>query len=156
MELEDKGAHELAEVCEALDELTLKQVDLLDEQLVLVSKLSSLMTCGFIDMAKSRYISGERTVSATQIPGEDSTIEAVTTVDRDFMDKLTLSRNKDASDPIRWFGVLVPSSLKQSQQAFRNVLDVAVDIVNIRREWLQSVSSLEQHHKTLQSLKIST
>lgn len=153
---EDEHGQELAKVCVALDELTLKQVDLVDEQLVLMSKLGSLMTCGFIDMAKSRYISGEKTVSATQIPGEDSVIEAVTTVDRDSENKLTLSRNKEVNDPIRWFGLLVPGSLKQSQQAFQNVLNIAVEIVNIRREWVQSMSALEQQHKTLGSLKSST
>ncbi|KAI9554135.1 putative coiled-coil domain-containing protein 115-like [Daphnia sinensis] len=156
MELKEENSHELAQVCAALDELTLKQVDLVDEQLVLMSKLGSLMTCGFIDMAKSRYISGEKTVSATQIPGEDSVIEAVTTVDRDCNNKLIVSRNKDITDPIRWFGVLVPGSLKQSQQAFQNVLNIAVEIVNIRREWLQSMSELEEQHKTLCSLKSST
>ncbi|XP_046452294.1 coiled-coil domain-containing protein 115-like [Daphnia pulex] len=157
MEHKDTNASaQLTQVCESLDELTLKQVDLVDEQLVLMSKLSSLLTGGFIDMAKSRYISGERTVSTTQIPGEDSIIEAVTTVDRDNMNKLTVSRNKEVNDPIKWFGVLVPTSLKQSQHAFQKVVDVAVEIVNIRREWLQSFDTLEEEYQKLSSLKNST
>ena len=154
MEHTDESA-QLTHVCETLDELTLKQVDLVDEQLVLMSKLSSLLTGGFIDMAKSRYINGEKTVSTTQIPGEDSIIEAVTTVDRDNMNKLTVSRNKEVNDPIKWFGVLVPTSLKQSQQAFQKVVEIAVEIVNIRREWLKSLDTLEEEFKTLSSLKIS-
>jgi hypothetical protein len=157
MEHKDTNASsQLTQVCESLDELTLKQVDLVDEQLVLMSKLSSLLTGGFIDMAKSRYISGERTVSTTQIPGEDSIIEAVTTVDRDSMNKLTVSRNKEVNDPIKWFGVLVPTSLKQSQHAFQKVVDVAVEIVNIRREWLQTFDTLEEEYQKLSSLKNST
>ncbi len=143
---------QLAKLCESLDELTMKQVDLVDEQLVLMSKVSSLLTSGFIDLAKSRYISGEKTVSTTQIPGEDSVVEAVTTVNRTSTNRLTVSRNEEGSDPIKWFGVLVPSSLRQSQQAFKQVLETAVDIINIRREWLESL----EEYRTTSDLKSSS
>lgn len=147
---EDKN-NQLEKVCENLDELSLKQVDLLDEQLVLMTKIGGLLTNGYIDLAKSRYIGGDKTVSAAQIPGEDSVVEAVMTVDRDEKNRLAVSRNEEGTNPIKWFGVLVPSSLRQSQQAFQKALEVAVDVVNIRREWLASMEEYKVQ-STLKSL----
>lgn len=149
--MEKDQSNQLEKVCENLDELTLKQVDLLDEQLVLMTKIGSLLTSGYIDLAKSRYISGDKTVSAAQIPGEDSVVEAVMTVDRDYKNRLAVSRNEEGTNPMKWFGVLVPGSLRQSQQAFQKVLETAVDVVNIRREWLKSIEEYKVQ-STLESL----
>ena len=134
----------LEELCENLDELTLKQVDYLDETLSLMSKLENHLTSGFIDLAKSRYISGERSISTMQIPGEESDVEPTTTVVRDPDNKLVISRNKEASDPLKWFGVLVPGSLRQSQSAFQHVLETAVEILNARSEWLNALEETKK------------
>jgi len=37
-------------------------------------------------------------------------------------------------DPIRWFGILTPQSLKISQQKFRTSLEIVVDIANLQLE----------------------
>ena len=151
MELEEENKR-LEKLCDNLDELTMKQADLVDEQLKLMSNVSRLLTSGFIDLAKSRYINGEKTVSTTQIPGEDSDIEAVTTTSRDSTNTLTLLRNEEGNDPIKWFGVLVPSSLRQSQQTFRKAIEIAIEVINIRREWLESIAE----YQTLSDLKSSS
>ena len=141
---------ELQKICENLDELTLRQVDLLNEQLVLMSKLESHMSNGCINLAKSRYIGGESSVSRTQLPGEESDVKASTTlVKNPTSNRLEITRDPSAGDPIKWFGVLVPGSLRQSQQSFINILDTAVEIINIRNEWLET---LEEKHK-ISSLK---
>ena len=126
-------------ICEELDDLTLKQVDLLDEQLTLISKLESHMTHGFINLAKSRYIGGETSVSMTKIPGEESDIGAAAKIVRGSSSQLEIQRDPEAADPIKWFGVLVPASLRQSQQSFQKVLETAVDIVNARNQWLETM-----------------
>lgn len=137
------------QICASLDELTLKQVDYLDETLTLMSKLENHLISGFIDLAKSRYINGERTVSTTQIPGEESDVEPTITVIRDEENKLMISRNNEANNPLKWFGVLVPSSLRQSQSAFQKVLETAVEILNARNEWLNALDEA----KTLSAAK---
>ena len=142
MESSDQDS-QIEKMKNTLDDLTLRKLDLLDEQLVLMTKMSSLLTNGFIDLAKTRYIKGESTVSTTQIPGEDSVFEAVVKVDRDVNNRLSLKKNEETSDPIKWFGVLVPTSLKQSQTAFSKALETAVDLVNIRREWLESLEEFK-------------
>lgn len=35
-----------------------------------------------------------------------------------------------AADPLRWFGVLVPQSLRRSQKCFVNALELVVDVAN--------------------------
>lgn len=136
----EKDDESVQKICQELDDLTLKQVDLLDEQLTLMVKLESHLSSGFINLAKSRYIAGEKSVSSMQLPGEDSEVEAAATVVRDSSSQLLeLRRDPEAADPIKWFGVLVPSSLKQSQQSFQKVLEAAVDIVNARKQWLEAI-----------------
>ena len=105
--MEENNSNKFDQLCDSLDELTLKQVDYLDETLSLMSKLENHLTCGFIDLAKSRYINGERTVSTMQIPGEESDVEPTTTVIRDEENKLVISRNKEANDPLKWLDFLL-------------------------------------------------
>jgi len=124
---------------QTLDDLTLLQVDQLDEQLNLMSQIESNLMSGFINLAKSRYINGERTVSTAQIPGEESDVQPSTRVVRDANNKLEISKNEDGSDALKWFGVLVPMCLRQSQTHFRRVLEIAVDIVNVREEAAKSL-----------------
>jgi len=170
--MEESNSSKFDQLCDNLDELTLKQVDYLDETLSLMSKLENHLTSGFIDLAKSRYINGERTVSTMQIPGEESDVEPTTTVIRDKENKLVISRNKEANDPLKWFdlfifyflinililsiilrfGVLVPSSLRQSQKSFHQVLETAVEILNARKEWLTAL----EEAKTLSAEKNSS
>lgn len=150
--MENEQNNKLSELCNNLDELTLKQVDLLDEQLILMSKLGSVLTGAFIDLAKSRYIRGENSVSTMQIPGEESTVHAATLVTRDSDCKLVISKNQEVNDPIKWFGVLVPNSLKQSQKAFQKVLEIAIEIINVRYEWLKSL----EEYKVQNTIKSSS
>ena len=40
----------------------------------------------------------------------------------------------EAKDPIKWFGVLVPNSLRQTQGAFVKALELSVDCANIQSQ----------------------
>ena len=39
-----------------------------------------------------------------------------------------------SSDPLKWFGILVPNSLRQSQKCFKKAIDHSIDCVNIQNE----------------------
>jgi len=135
-------------LCQKLDDLSLLQVDQLDEQLSLMSRLESNLMSGYINLAKSRYINGERSVSATQIPGEESDVDPSIKVARDSNDKLEIIRNANGSNTLKWFGVLVPSSLRQSQTFFQKVLEIAVEVVNVREE---AEKSLREYNQLIES-----
>ena len=139
---------QLDSVCKKLDDLTILQFDLLDEQLKMISKLENVLMNGFIHLAKSRYIKGERSVSTLQIPGEESDVQPTTTVLRNSENKLEIQKNVNSNDPIKWFGVLVPSSLRQSQSSFQQVLEIVVEIVNTRMEAAETMKEFNQLSKT--------
>ncbi|CAG8602786.1 23798_t:CDS:2, partial [Dentiscutata erythropus] len=48
---------------------------------------------------------------------------------------LTKKRSQSRSeDPLRWFGILVPSSLRESQRHFKQSLSGMINIINLRNE----------------------
>lgn len=73
-------------------------------------------------------------------------------------DVVTMLKNVDLTDhvpkprcqnPITWFGVLVPASLRQSQTDFKCAIDYVVDLANLRKKLV----ALLLKYKTLQKLK---
>ena len=65
-------------------------------------------------------------------------------------DKVKYSDDKKRSfDPIRWFGVLVPGSLKQSQTDFKKCTEIAVTVGNLQTK----LESLRKNYKRLLLLK---
>ena len=149
---ESPSDHSVEILCQNLDDLTLLQLDQLEEQLNLMSRLESNMMSGFINLAKSRYISGESSVSTTQLPGEESEVTPSIKVDRDSNNKLEIIRNENGSNALRWFGVLVPNSLRQSQTFFKNVLEIAVEVINVREEAEKSLKEYNHLVKTKQNV----
>ena len=149
--MSDEQSENWTELCLALDDLTLRKIDLLDEQLMLMKNIEDVMASGFLNMAKSRYISGERSVTVLQVPGEESELQASTKVVSDSSGQMELIKVPNGVDPLKWFGILVPGSLRQSQQAFRKAIELVIDVVNTRKEFQRTLSEYNQKHnvKTL-------
>ena len=135
---------ELGDLCRDLDDLTLRQIDCVEEQLILLKKLEAEMSSGFINLAKSRYIAGEKSVSMLQVPSDDSEVEAKLTVREDGENKWQLIKNENGTDAKKWFGVLVPSSLRQSQLSFQKALEIIIAILNARKDWLETMDEYKQ------------
>ena len=49
-------------------------------------------------------------------------------------EKETPQKKSDSDDPLKWFGILVPSSLKQSQKCFQKAVERSVECANIQNE----------------------
>lgn len=145
-----KDAYE--ECCKQLDDLTIQQIDLLEEQLILASKLESVMKTGFIEMAKSRYIKGEKYVSILQLPGDESCIQPLACVKHNSQNRLLLERDEQGKNPLSWFGVLVPNSLRESQKAFQAALDIVVHLVNARIQWLDTLNNAQNVKESKQKI----
>ncbi|PSN39621.1 hypothetical protein C0J52_13802 [Blattella germanica] len=43
-------------------------------------------------------------------------------------------KNGTVSDPLKWFGYLVPQNLRQAQKGFKNVLELVMECANIQSE----------------------
>ncbi|KAM9344230.1 coiled-coil domain-containing protein 115 [Pholidichthys leucotaenia] len=55
-------------------------------------------------------------------------------------------------DPLKWFGVLVPQSLKQAQSSFKQALEVSAEIASLQTAVLNSREELKQNLKNKCSL----
>ncbi|XP_062599745.1 coiled-coil domain-containing protein 115-like [Saccostrea cucullata] len=51
-------------------------------------------------------------------------------------DKKTTTKKKGQHDPLKWFGVLVPPSLRQCQKQFKSSLETTIAIANLKQKLL--------------------
>ncbi|KAJ4443957.1 coiled-coil domain-containing protein 115-like [Periplaneta americana] len=172
-------ADNILEVCKELDSLTIRALELMEEQIKCKLKIEETMKTSCLDLAKARYIMGNRSVSYLQLPTEESDdVAALRTVTSSVETKGNLERtvfelhavnlveekpqkheqetnvrqrsggkDKDTShskseengivnptDPIKWFGYLVPQNLRQAQKGFQSALDLVIQSANIQSE----------------------
>ncbi|GBP38900.1 Coiled-coil domain-containing protein 115 [Eumeta japonica] len=136
----DKNDPQYGAVCELLDKLTLKQLVLMEEKMRCELNIESSINSGSIHLAKSRYIMGHKSVSATQLPTENSPDFSASiiceTEDEDGVQQLKVSDNdaEDKVNPIKWFGVLVPQNLHRAQAIFHNAINYIVECVNVQKQ----------------------
>lgn len=142
-----------------IDSLTL-----MEQQIQAKVELEKVMGDGESHLAKARYIMGQNSVSALQLPTENSNeFEAVSIVNSSENEiglsekSLALEVRKDSmenehTNPIRWFGVLVPQNLHYAQTKFKQALWWAVKAANVQLQLDGVLNSISQ----LQLLKSKT
>ncbi|XP_008551436.1 coiled-coil domain-containing protein 115 [Microplitis demolitor] len=156
------------DVCEKLDSLFLRSLELMDEKIVLTLQLENQMRDGHIELAKARYIRGKESVGILQVP-QDSTINSLFNLETIFNEEntnqsiatphfdISMKSNENGNDnydPIRWFGVLVPQSLKTAQKRFQESIYLSTKIANIDSE-LESIPKEFEDSKNLKSSLIN-
>lgn len=133
-----KMACDLEKICEILDKLTLDSLTLMEQEIQQKLELEKCMCDGESQLAKSRYIMGRNSVSALQLPSTDN-IVASAIVRREDNDNLytdevleleVKKKPEESTNPIRWFGVLVPQNLYDVQNKFKQALLWAVKAAN--------------------------
>ncbi|CAB1335837.1 unnamed protein product [Coregonus sp. 'balchen'] len=142
------------EECVLLDKKLLvfmDQLELLEEKR---GRLNSLIEQGWFSMSKARYSMGNKQVSALQYGSEMEPLVRVHTrtlesgvrrrvKTKEEVPEMDQSDNKQPStetepapaskpepnpqqDPLKWFGILVPQTLKQAQASFKQELSAEV------------------------------
>ena len=76
---------------------------------------------------KFKYLSLETGLSKSKVENLDSGL-----VNR--KQKPEKSEEVKTKDPIKWFGVLVPQTLRQSQKHFSKAVELSVEATNIQNE----------------------
>lgn len=56
-------------------------------------------------------------------------------------------------DPLKWFGILVPQSLKQAQSSFRQVIELSAEIATLQTAVLNTRQELQHSMKNKHSLQ---
>lgn len=144
----------------ALDDLTIKNLELIEEKVSTSVQLEKLLREGHIDLAKARYIRGKETIGMLQIPSEENDIQALFDLETSYVqsDKkedateipcfdISLKKSngevEEPQDPIKWFGLLVPQSLKSAQKHFQDALYLTAKLANIQAELTRVTSETD-------------
>jgi len=143
-------------ISEEIDELMLRKLELMEEKVRGNIQIEALLKDGHIELAKAKYIRGMENISILQVPNNEDTVTSlfdletkITTEDNDTVPCFDISFKKlsdDADgprDPIKWFGVLVPQNLRNSQKRFQESIYLAVKIANIQAELISVLSKLK-------------
>ncbi|XP_013186087.2 coiled-coil domain-containing protein 115 [Amyelois transitella] len=142
----------LEEVCELLDKLTLKQLHLMEEKMRSEINIESSINNGSINLAKSRYIMGQSSVSTARLPVDSSPEFAASTKcetkEEDGIKQLKVVENdKNTVNPLHWFGVLVPQNLHKAQSIFQNTINFVVECVNVQLQLYENLKTAEELKK---------
>ncbi|KYN01627.1 PREDICTED: coiled-coil domain-containing protein 115-like [Cyphomyrmex costatus] len=153
---------------EEIDELMLRKLELIEEKVQGVIQMESLLKDGHIELAKARYIRGKGNISMLQVPNNEDTVTSLFD-----LETKTINENNDTKscfdisfkklnndtdvpkDPIKWFGVLVPQNLKNSQKRFQESIYVSAKIANIQAELTSVLSKLKILYIEKDNLKSS-
>lgn len=143
---------------EEIDELLVRNLELMQEKIRKSIEMENLLKNGYIELAKARYIRGKESIGILQVPNDEDTVKSLFDLrtemkkttdgddDGDAAPNFDVSLKKSnveedgPSDPLKWFGVLVPQNLKNSQKRFQESVYLAASIANTQAE-LDSVRS---------------
>lgn len=142
---------------EEIDELMLRKLELIEEKIHGNIQMETLLKDGHIELAKAKYIRGKENISMLQVPNNEDTVTSLFDLetktineDNDMTEPCfdisfkKLSDNTDGpKDPIKWFGVLVPQNLKNSQKRFQESIYLAAKIANTQTELISVLSKLK-------------
>ncbi|XP_063977851.1 coiled-coil domain-containing protein 115-like [Diachasmimorpha longicaudata] len=142
----------VTEICEKLDNLLLHTLDLMEEKVVTTIQLENHLRDGHLELAKARYIQGKETVGMLRVPqdtpitslfdletsypehNEDETELNTSSLPRFSINLKDKEEINKIQDPLKWFGVLVPQSLKTAQKRFQESLYLSARISDIGAE----------------------
>lgn len=140
-------------ICEVMDKICLDTLTLMEEEIQLKLNLENTMTEGENNLAKSRYIMGNSSVSSLQIPENEFESIAKVEFKKDDEKELELSlhdpKKESIQDPIKWFGVLVPQTLHKAQGMYKSSLNWIIEAVNVQNK----ISQLHENYDKLKQIK---
>ncbi|CAG9112718.1 unnamed protein product [Plutella xylostella] len=148
--------------CELLDKLVLKQLHLMEDKMRAEVNIEANLNNGTIHLAKSRYIMGQSSVSATRLPLDTSpefsasTLCASTEEDGVTQLKVVESDAENTVNPLRWFGVLVPQNLHKAQSIFQNTINYVIECANIQLQLTSNLENIELLKKFKSSLGVGS
>ncbi|XP_011210332.1 uncharacterized protein Cc115 [Bactrocera dorsalis] len=152
------------EIGNLLDLLYLEMLDLIEQYATSRVNIEKLMNSGQLMLAKTRYLKGSQTISSAQIPTENSnTFNALCVLEEQKNDtkissveyslmRRNVDKDKEFVEPMHWFTLLPPSSLRTASDHFKKCLELVLESANVQRELLavmDHIDRLKQHCKAL-------
>lgn len=121
------------------NKLTLELLDLIDEMAGLRRSLDNLISAGSMDLSSAKYQLGPENVSHIQYDNRMKSSWEVEELSNLRLDLLPAKNEGNLVDPLNWFGIFVPDSLRSSQKSFKAALVAIIEIqnLNLRMEHLR-------------------
>lgn len=160
-----------------LDALVVQILKLMNQYILCKKNIENHIRSGCLNLAKARYITGNRSISSLQLPTEDAVginakfkvssriengIKQFKSIELDVnditedlnninidSDDTTKKIKRFKNDPLKWFGFLVPQNLKKSKVLFENCLEIVIECANIQSELLYYMDKYASCRKLL-------
>jgi vacuolar-type H+-ATPase subunit D/Vma8 len=114
-------------VCERLDKLSLDYLEQFGHLLSCKQLLDDTIKKGYFALSRARIIMGVNNLSRLQY-SERQPMIAATTVSIMPSTDFDKHVNKDhADDALKWFGLLSPQTLRESQKHFQQTIDLSLE-----------------------------
>ncbi|KAI3657157.1 hypothetical protein MP638_002349 [Amoeboaphelidium occidentale] len=136
-------------------------VDALEKYLEMQKELSEQMKSAFWNLSRAQHTMGHSRVSTLQVPAIDE-MKAQTLLEISSTDWWIVQRTEEEieqdeddeekeahtfTDPLKWFGVLVPQTLKESQKDFKAALETIVQAAKEQHKARVLMKKLELNRK---------
>lgn len=139
----------IKQVDDELDEICVQIIQLMDDYCSNIGRLEHCLRDGCVHLAKSRYLMGNHSVSDLQLPTSGPYIARSTVLHAKENNSMYLAQNTDGDDPIKRFGVLVPSSLRMAQERFCKCLESTVEAITIKTQ----VENIQKKYSKLKDVR---
>ena len=134
-------------------------LNLLDEYQTLRRELSAACAKGFLSLAQANFSSPNRIRHGQDFYDDrmqaSTRVTSISSVGKFAVSSETVvSGEKDSKDPLRWYGLLIPPALRQSQASFGQVVKGLVPrLLNVTRELEVLGARIEETRARKESVK---
>ncbi|CAF2351916.1 unnamed protein product [Rotaria sp. Silwood2] len=133
-------------LCEQIDKLTIDYLEEFGHLLACKQLLDDTIKQGYFNLSRARVIMGVNNLSRLQYSEKDPMI-ASTKIFLTSSSPFNIEKQIDkehSDDALKWFGLLSPNVLKQSQKSFQQAIDLALEACMREKNILQLKSQIEQ------------
>ena len=139
-------------ICQQLDQLTVEYLDEFGHLLACKQLIDDTVKQGYFNLSRARIIMGVNNVSRLQYSEREPMIAStrVSIASPSFdMEKHVDKEHVD--DALKWFGLLSPNVLKQSQKSFQQSVDLSLEACQRQEKILQLKTKIENLMKEKQA-----
>ncbi|CAF1022785.1 unnamed protein product [Rotaria sp. Silwood1] len=139
-------------LCKQIDKLTIDYLEEFGHLLACKQLIDDTVKQGYFNLSRARVIMGVNNLSSLQYSEKDPMIASTKIFITSSPFNIEKQINKEhCDDALKWFGLLSPNVLKQSQKSFQQTIDLALEACIRQKNILQLKNQIEKLLKEKQS-----
>jgi hypothetical protein len=132
-------------LCEQIDKLTINYLEEFGHLLACKQLLDDTIKQGYFNLSRARIIMGVNNLSRLQYSEKDPMIASTKiSISSDPFEIEKQIDQEHSDDTLKWFGLLSPRVLKQSQKSFQQTIDLALEACRRQENICQLKNHIEQ------------